>query len=259
MKTRRASGFTIIEILIVVFVLAILTAIVTIGYGNIRKTTLMKAAQSDLQQVATAMERALQKTNTYPTELPETISVSGNINLEIAESGAEPYYDDVSEVQNGVLFADICAALVSEGVGKGVNQGGVTEDYITGCGNWNHDSMQFTGWNTKLWNVPVNSTELLDYAQTFTTNNSWNKTAHEGVVKNFYTELVERFERQGGYFPITSFWDYWATSTNGGVQADPLPTDPKTKPFFCAEAQVTGYPEIIWHITQENKLKPGRC
>ncbi len=259
MNKRRAFGFTIVEILIVVIILGILAAIVTIGFSNVRRAAMLRSMQSDLKNVVTSMETKFQKTAVYPTSLPTDIKPSEGIVLSLVTSGAEPYYDIVSEVQNGVLFAGICADLVAEGLGNGVNQGGDTEDYITGCGNWNHDSMQFTGWVTKKWLIPVNSATLLNYAQTFTSNDSWNKAAHEKVVKNFYTEVVERFERQGGHFPITSFWDYWATPQNGGVIAVPLPTNPKSTPYYCAEAKVDDSRGVVWHVTEKGKLTPGSC
>lgn len=258
MNKQWAPGFTIVEIIIVVIVVGILMSIVTLGYSNVRRTAMLRAVQSDLQNVSTAMEQTIQKTSAYPTSLPSEIKASDGVTLTIVSAGAEPYYDNITPVQNGVLFAQICADLVNEGVGQGVNQGGGTENYITGCGNWNNNSMQITGWNSRVWNTPVDSAPLLAYAESFTTNDTWNK-AQEAVVKEFYTELVERFERQGGSFPITTFWDYWATPQNGGVIAEPLPTSFKTKPYYCAEGSVTNTPSVVWHITQEKKLTAGSC
>lgn len=259
MNKRWAPGFTIIEMIITIVVLGILVAIIALGYSNIKRAATLRAIQSDLKNVSSSMELSMLKTKTYPTSIPSDITASPDITLTMKSSGTEPYYAIASEVQNGVLFADICADLIAEGVGKGVNQGGTTEDYITGCGNWNHDSMQFTGWNSKVWSTPIHSATLLNYAQTFTTSDTWNKAAHEAVVKKFYTEIVERLERQGGHFPITSLWDSWATPRNGGVIAEPLPVNPKTVPYYCAEAQVTNSPNVVWHVTEERKLKPGSC
>lgn len=259
MKKQWASGFTIVEIIIVVVLLGILVAVVSVGYGNVRKTAALRAAQSDLLNVATSMERERQQNNAYPTSLPSDFEPSSDVSLTLSASGAEPYYNNLSEVQEGMLFSDICSELIAEGVGKGVNQGGTTEDYITGCGNWNHDSMQFTGWVSKVWDVPVSDTQLSTYAQNFTTSNTWNKAAHEAVVKNFYGQMIERFEQRGGEFPIESFWDSWATPQNGGVIAQPLPSNPRTKQFFCIEAQITGSTGVVWHITEENKLASGSC
>ena len=167
MNKRRAAGFTIVEILIVVATIAILTTITIIAYNGIRQSTMAKAAQSDLRNVSTEMERTKLKEGVYPTTLPNAVKASPNITLTLVKSSDQPFYTNLTAVQNGVLFATICQALVDEGVGKGVNQGGVTQSYVTGCGNWNHGNMQFTGWTTKLWNTPVTSQQLLNYSNSF--------------------------------------------------------------------------------------------
>jgi hypothetical protein len=51
------------------------------------------------------------------------------------KSGTINHYSNVTAVQNSVLLAQICQDLVSESEGKGVNQSGVTNAYITGCGD----------------------------------------------------------------------------------------------------------------------------
>lgn len=259
MKKRWANGFTIVEILIVVIVIAILATVVTVGYSSLKKASMEKAVQSDLQQASASMASAIQKTNAYPSTLPNEIKSSDGVTLTLVESSVNPYYANLSDVQEGVLFAQICADLIADGVGNGLNQAGVTQDYITGCGNWNHDSMQITGWDTMVWNVPVDEAPLINYADNFTTNDSWNKAGHEGAVKNFYHGLVDRFTQQGGTFPITSFWDSWATPQNGGVINEPLPSNPVIRPYFCIEAKPDNFSDVIWHITQDDKLEKGQC
>lgn len=258
MNKRWASGFTIVELIIVILVLAILATIAILSYNGVRESAMNKVAQSDLQHVATEMERTYQKTNSYPTAIPDDIKSSSDVTLTLVESGKSPFYSNISPVQMGTLFANICQALVNEGYGQGQNQGGQTQNYITGCGNWNHNNMQFTGWTTKQWPTPVTSAQLLDYANSYTTSDTWNKS-QEPVTKNFYTELVKRYTKQGGTFPITTFWDYWATPQNGGVMPEALPTNFVATPYYCVEAAADNYDDIIWHITQSGKLIAGKC
>lgn len=263
MKKRWAPAFTIVELLIVIVVVAVLATISVIGYNGVRKSAINHAAQSDLDRVATEMERQYQKTGQYPSKtpaaLPTDMVASNNITLTIVRSGNAPFYTGLTAVQNGTLLAQICQQLIDEGVGKGVDQGGATRDYISSCGNWNHDSMQFTAWDTKKWDVPVTSEQLLGYADSYTVTGAFHKAAQEGAVKNFYRELVSRHQQQGGSFPITSFWDYWANSSNGGVQQQPLATNPQTRPYYCVQAQANSYSDIIWKVTQDTKIKAGAC
>lgn len=252
------SAFTIVELIIVIAVIAILAVVTFVAYDGIQKNAAAKAVQSDLDQVTAAMQRsALKNGNAYPTVLPADITATPNVTLNLKNSGTYNYYSPVNATQNGELMAQICQDLVNEGVGKGTNQNGQTKDFITGCGNWNKGDMQVTGWDSRKFTAPVTSAALLSYADTFTTNDSFNKNV-EVVTRTFYHQLVERQTKQGGSYPITSFWDSWATATNGGTPYQALP-NPQPRPAYCAEASHAKYTDIIFHVTEENKILSGAC
>ncbi len=258
MQKRWAIGFTVVELIIVIVVIGILTVVSVVGYNGVRKGAAVRVVQSDLENITAEMQRTYQKTGSYPNAVPVNAYVSPDISLSVKEAGSLPFYTGLSAVQNGVLLAQICADLISEGVGKGTNQGGVVEDYITGCGNWNHDNMQITGWNTKKWDTPISEASFTTYGNNFTTNDTWNKI-QETVVENFYNGLVNRLKQEGGSFPVTTFWDTWATQNNGGVMLVPLDANPTQNPFYCIEAISTKYPDVIWHVTEDTKLTSGAC
>lgn len=257
MLKRWGGGFTIVELLIVVVVIAILAAVIIVAYNGITRQALTSAAKTDLRTIDTAMQIEREQTGAYPSELPENFNSSNNINASLPDSGSLPYYSNLTTVQGGVLFAKTCQDLIDAGYGKGISQGGQARDYITGCGNWNDDSMQVTGWDSHVWPTPVHRQPLIDYGANFTAT-AWD-IDQERVMEQFYRLLVKRYEQQGGSFPITSFWDYWATPTNGGVQLQPLNPDAPIRPFYCAEAGPTAYPDLIWHVTQTGVINPGSC
>ncbi len=287
MNLRSRSGFTIVEMLIVVVVLAILVGISVVGYNGVRVAAFDTAAKAELRNAATAMQLAYQETGTYPSTIPKTGGQSGPgtgtgsgagsgtgaesgngtgagstsagaTTLTVKWSGTVTTYGTLTDVQNGVLLSNICQDLIDEGFGKAPNQGGQVQTYITGCGNWNNGSMQVTAWNTRVWNTPVSSAQLLEYANTFTSSDTWN-ASQVTVVKNFYTELVKRHTDTGGIFPVKSFWDSWAAPGNGGVQKQALPANPTTKTGYCVEATMGSSSSKVWHIDETGTIKEGPC
>lgn len=65
MNTRAQAGFTLIELMIVVAVAGILTAIAYPSYQNQVRKARMSQAQADLLEVAQFMERCFASNNTY--------------------------------------------------------------------------------------------------------------------------------------------------------------------------------------------------
>lgn len=257
-NSAQQQAFTIVELIIVVVIIGILAAVAIVGYGGVQRNAANKVLQSDLDQVGGEMQRYANANNgVYPTTLPTDLKASPNVTLTLKKSGTYNYYTPLNAVQNGELMSQICQDLINEGVGKGVDKGGATQDYLTGCGNWNQGNMQVTGWDTKKYNTPVSSTTLLAYADNFTTSDSYNK-AQETTVKNFYHQLVERQTKQGGQYPITSFWDYWSTPASGGVAFQALPT-PQAIPTYCVESTHAKYSDLIYHVTDTNKILSGSC
>lgn len=260
MKYRWAPAFTIVELLLVVVVIAILAAITIVSFNGIQNRTVLTAINSDLTSASKKMEQNFITNGTYPTQIPGEFTGSNkDISLSLVRSGMVLYYGDdtLTEIQNGVLFSQICNDLINEGQGTALNASGNPVDYIMNCGNWNHDSIQVTAYDTEVWDTPLTLQQLTDYANTFTANNASHPN-HQTTVRNFYNQLIERQVLQGGTFPINSFWDYWATPQNGGVQSQPI-GEGIPKHHFCIEATSEKRPTLIWHIDQTLAATTGNC
>ena len=66
-KTKRTAGFTIVELLIVIVVIAILAAISVVAYNGIQNRAYDTTVQSDLTNFAKAMEIVkINNNDTYP-------------------------------------------------------------------------------------------------------------------------------------------------------------------------------------------------
>lgn len=77
------SGFTIIELVIVIAVIGILSSIAFVSYNGWKQSTTVAQLKSDLNGVAAAMENYRTFNNTYPvpTSLPSTFVPSSGVTI----------------------------------------------------------------------------------------------------------------------------------------------------------------------------------
>ena len=69
LNTEKSQGFTIVELLIVIVVVAILAAISIVSYQGITQRAAVASMQSDLRGAATALEMHYARTGEYPANL----------------------------------------------------------------------------------------------------------------------------------------------------------------------------------------------
>lgn len=79
MKTRRQSGFTIIELLVIIVVMGILLSLSVFAYGDWRLRTARNEVQSNLTQLRSAMENARNFDNVYPATIPASYDGSSTV------------------------------------------------------------------------------------------------------------------------------------------------------------------------------------
>ena len=257
-KTGK-DGFTIVELIIVITIIGILVAISIISYGGAPRRSTESAMKSDLHNAADAMNLHRIFDNGYPSVLPDDIRASPDVQL-LLKTNTMPVYGSLSPVQNGVLYQSICSELINEGYGVGQNISGQSEQYVTGCNVYNYGAMQINGWNAHNFTVPVGSTTVHDWYDANIAYESY-RPNHKAVVEAFADLLTSRFTAMGGTFPIASFWDSWATPSNGGVVKSelPAPTSGGNSTGFCIQATTTKYSDLLWHITEDDMLVVGSC
>lgn len=78
MIKARKSGFTIVELLIVIVVIAILAAISIVAYGGVQERAYGAAIQSELVNNAKKVQLVLAETGSYPTGGYQVVSDGGS-------------------------------------------------------------------------------------------------------------------------------------------------------------------------------------
>lgn len=75
-SVEKDKGFTLVELLVVIVIIGILAAVAIPLFLSQREKAAEASLESDLSNIALAMETAFVDTNSYPTTLPEDARMS---------------------------------------------------------------------------------------------------------------------------------------------------------------------------------------
>jgi prepilin-type N-terminal cleavage/methylation domain-containing protein len=102
---RKKNGFTIVELIVVIAVIAILAAIMIVSYNAWQKSIHANQVKSQLNSAAQAMEGIRNFTNSYPATMPSTYTPSSDVTVTIALSiPTEFCLDGVSVKDSSIEF-----------------------------------------------------------------------------------------------------------------------------------------------------------
>ncbi|MDB5165456.1 MAG: exported protein of unknown function [Candidatus Saccharibacteria bacterium] len=257
-KTSR--GFSLVELIIAISVIAIITTISVVSYNGIQRRAGQSTMLNDLTHAADLLESSYSQNKVYPANLPADLTTSPHISLTISSTGT---YSGLTPSQNALVLYNICNQMLTEGKGSGVNNGGTTEDYLTGCIVYNsNEYLHINGWSTIIgdgkFDVPISSTALDDKADSITYSSSYNNG--KAIVQNFLRELDQRFVAQGGTYPVTVFWD----SDNSPIAKPSLPAATPaggwlTSTDYCVQAHHDQFTDLLWYVKPGEAPHEGTC
>jgi type IV pilus assembly protein PilE len=135
---RRAAGFTLIELMIVVAIVAILSAIAIPSYTNYVVRSSRSAAQSELLDLAAAQERIFLNSGAYTSSVTGAYTGLSTGGLGITSGKTKDGRYTLSVALTGTVFYTLTAAPVA-GTGQ------------AGDGNITMTSAGTRLWNGKTW------------------------------------------------------------------------------------------------------------
>lgn len=130
----RASGFTLIEVMIVVAVIAILAAIALPSYQEYVRRGYRSEARAGLLQAAQWMERAATATGVYPTALPDALTAvpSARYAVGLADGNSNAAFT-LDAAPQGSQQADKCGTLTYAHTGLRGAAGTTSGDLVAEC------------------------------------------------------------------------------------------------------------------------------
>lgn len=236
MNARKSSGFTIIELLIVVSILAVLSVITIVAYVGIQH----RAADATVVRTIADAQKVLQTFNVfnhyYPANLaatdyapPPTVAV-----VLFTDASQTPVYSNLTADQNAQLFLNSCNGFMP------VTDG--TNTYNTSCvydGNNAHVAGTVSS-NVVVKGPTINQSDFVLTCGT--------------ACDTAQNSIITAFLNQGGTFPIS-------VPKTGSTLPAPTSVSYGHASTYCLEGRSPNYPDIIYHTTPDSASMPeqGPC
>ena len=98
-------GFTLVELMIVIIVIGILSAVVIFGVGDWRTRTATDEVKASLTSASSAMQAKANFSGTYPVTLPDSFTPSESVSTDIKSVNSSSYcIESRSKLRTAVVF-----------------------------------------------------------------------------------------------------------------------------------------------------------
>lgn len=235
---RSRPGFTLVELMIVIIVIAILAGIVLASYGGWRHMTAVNVVKNDLTQASASLKNTVNFSGSYPATL--SMQPSSSVVFTYKPNGTIQYANLTSN-QNAQLFLNICNSVMPLAAPDG------SQTYVTKCvGQWGVDITG--GAHDSYLSTPIQSNFTISDNPSGTGSyyNPYNQ-----VVGAASSQIASTFQQEGGTFPVTF--------QNNPTTTLPAPATNNVN-GYCLEADSTMDTSVVYHISDSNtQPTPGTC
>lgn len=239
---QKLRGFTIVEVLIVIIVIAILGSVSVVTYTGIQKRADDSRVLATTQQASDALETYFVSSHDYPPNLAG-VNYAGPSEVALVLYTNSPSIrvyppGTLSSNQNAQLLLNSCNDQMP------VTSGSTT--YSTGCmfsGNNLHIKGQVAS-NVIMHGTEVTEAEFIS---------DYNNKCSNATCVAARTTIIANFKAQGGSFPI-----YVPQGNVTMPVATVVATGNATE--YCLESRSVMYTDIVYHKTQADAdIVDGEC
>lgn len=229
------SGFTIVELLVIITVVAVLAAVVIVSYNGIQRSAASAQTRAAVSDAAKSLKVYNGLNKTYPSNLAATdyappLTVAMVMYTDAAQI---PVYSGMNNDQNAQLFLNICNAYMP------ITSGGTV--YNTACvysGNNLHAKGKLT--SNIVIPGPLNSPD--DF-----------KLTCGMACDNAQNTILNMFIAQGGYYPLN-------VPKNGATLPTPTIKTAGVADMFCLEGRSAAFDTVIYHqVPDSTGPEEGPC
>lgn len=229
------KGFTIVELLIVISIIAILAAITTVLYEGGQHNASDVLVKTTVSDAYKKLQYYYIYNKNYPSNIANT-DYSPPLTVAVAlytDASQTPVYQNLSPDQNAQLFLNSCNGFMP------VTSGSTT--YNTSC--------VFSGNN-----VHVKGTESSNVEVDGPTINQGDFALKCGsACTTAQNSIISTFIAQGGIFPVT-------VPKKGSNLPAPTMQNTGVASSFCVEGRSPTYVDIIYHaVPSSNTPESGPC
>ena len=144
-KKTTKNGFTIVELLIVIVIVAILAAISIISYNGVQNRAAETILQSDLKHAVTELEVDRAMSGSYATpDLPSTVKASNGTTFTYASDGIAYCLAATSSRSGAAVYHISSGGAMSQGTCSGQGDGDESGIVGTILGQWDSGALPTT-------------------------------------------------------------------------------------------------------------------